>query len=118
MDETITETGGEARSEVNLDAERQAAALAERTRILELDKIGRAAKLDARLIAEHVEKGTAIEDFRKLALDELARRSEETPIRSATVVVTRDEADTRRCCSAMTRSCSRSPTSWAATGLA
>jgi len=96
MDETITETGGEARSEVNLDAERQAAALAERTRILELDKIGRAAKLDARLIAEHVEKGTAIEDFRKLALDELARRSEETPIRSATVVVTRDEADTRR----------------------
>jgi len=96
MEETITETGGEARNEVNMDAERQAAALAERTRILELDKIGRTAKLDARLIAEHIECGTAVEEFRRLALDELARRSEETPIRSATAVVTRDEADTRR----------------------
>ena len=96
MEETITETGGDARNEVNMDAERQAAALAERTRILELDKIGRAAKLDARLIAEHIERGTAVEEFRRLALDELARRSEETPIRSATAVVTRDEADTRR----------------------
>ena len=96
MEETITETGGEARNEVNVDAERLAAALAERTRILELDKIGRAAKLDARLIAEHIERGTAVEEFRRLALDELARRSEETPIRSATAVVTRDEVDTRR----------------------
>jgi len=96
MEETITETGGEARNEVNMDAERQSAALAERTRILELDKIGRAAKLDARLIAEHIERGTAVEEFRRLALDELARRSEETPIRSATAMVTRDEADTRR----------------------
>jgi hypothetical protein len=96
MDEAITKTGDEARSEVDVGAEKQAAALAERTRILELDKIGRAARLDAKLIAEHVERGTSIEDFRKLALDELARRSEETPIRSAAAVVTRDEADTRR----------------------
>ncbi len=96
MDETIKQAGDQARSEADVGAEKQAAALAERTRILELDKIGRAARLDAKLIAEHVERGTSIEDFRKLALDELARRSEETPIRSATAVVTRDEADTRR----------------------
>jgi hypothetical protein len=96
MEETITEAGSAARTEVNVDAERQAAALAERTRVLELDKIGRAAKLDAKLVAEHVERGSGIEEFRKLALDEMARRSEETPIRSATSVVTRDEADTRR----------------------
>jgi len=94
--ETITQTGAEARVEVNMDAERQAAALAERTRILELDKIGRAVRLDSRLIAEHVEKGTGIEEFRRVALDELARRSEETPIRSATAAVTRDGAETRR----------------------
>ncbi len=96
VEETIKQAGDQARSEVDVGAEKQAAALAERTRILELDKIGRAARLDLKLIAEHVEKGTSIEDFRKLALDDLARRSEETPIRSATAVVTRDEADTRR----------------------
>jgi hypothetical protein len=99
MDETITTaTGEEARDEltVNLDAERQAAALAERTRIREIEKVGRTLGLDARLVAQHVEAGTPIEEFRKLALDEMARRTEETPIRSAAAVVTRDESDTRR----------------------
>jgi len=95
MEETITETGGEARNEVNVDAERQAAAMAERTRILELEKVGRAAGLDAKLVAEHVERGTSIDEFRKLAIDEMAKR-DQTPIRSATAAVTRDEADTRR----------------------
>jgi hypothetical protein len=44
MDETIiTATGEEARDElkINLDAERQAAALAERARIREIEKVGR-----------------------------------------------------------------------------
>ncbi|MCZ2079657.1 MAG: hypothetical protein LC130_32205 [Bryobacterales bacterium] len=99
MDETIvTATGEEARDElkINLDAERQAAALAERARIGEIEKVGRTLGLDARLIAQHVEAGTSIEEFRKLALDELAKRSEATPIRSAAAVVTRDETETRR----------------------
>jgi hypothetical protein len=98
MEETITQAGEQARAsvETNVDAERQSAALAERTRILELDKIGRAVNLDGRLVTQHVEAGTSIEEFRRLALDELARRSAETPIRTATSVVTRDEVETRR----------------------
>ncbi|MCW5976702.1 MAG: hypothetical protein KIT09_01430 [Bryobacteraceae bacterium] len=96
MEETITETGEQARVEINVDAERQAAALAERARIHEIEKLGRAVNLDATLVSQHVEAGTSVDDFRKLALDELAKRSEATPIRSATAAVTRDEADTRR----------------------
>jgi len=99
MDETIvTATGEEARDElkINLDAERQAAALAERARIREIEKVGRTLGLDATLVSQHVEAGTPVEDFRKLALDELAKLSEATPIRSAAAVVTRDETETRR----------------------
>lgn len=93
---TITDAGEQARVEINVDAERQAAALAERTRIQELEKVGRAIGLDEKLVSQHVGAGTSIEEFRKVALDELAKRSESTPIRSAAATVTRDEADTRR----------------------
>src|SRR5579885_1822684 len=99
MDEAIiTAAGEEARDElkVNLDAERQAAALAERSRIREIEKVGRTLEVDARLVAQHVEAGTSIEEFRKLALDDAANRSETTEIRSAAAVVTRDETETRR----------------------
>jgi ribosomal protein S8E len=99
MDETIvTATGEEARDErkINLDAEREAAALAERARIREIEKVGRTLGRDARLVAQHVEAGSSIEEFRKLALDDAARRSGETEIRSAAAVVTRDETETRR----------------------
>ena len=107
MEETIVDAGEKARAgsndageqarvEINVDAERQAAALAERARIHEIEKLGRAVNLDATLVSQHVEAGTSVEDFRKLALDELAKRSEATPIRSATAAVTRDETDTRR----------------------
>src|SRR5579885_2369479 len=109
MEETIVEagltagaknnaTGEEARDDlkINLDAERQAAALAERARIREIEKVGRTLGLDAHLVAQHVESGTSIEEFRKLALDDAARRSSEPEIRSAAAVVTRDQTDTRR----------------------
>jgi hypothetical protein len=99
MDETIvTATGEEARDElkINLDAERQAAALAERTRIREIEKVGRTLGLEATLVSQHIEAGTPVEEFRKLALDDAARRSGETEIRSAAAVVTRDETETRR----------------------
>lgn len=90
------DTGEPARVEINVDAEREAAALAERARIREIEKVGRAVGLNERLVAQHVEAGTSVEDFRKVALDELAKRSEAAPIRSAAAVVTRDEADARR----------------------
>jgi len=107
MDETIVDAGekagvksndagGEARVDINVDAERQAAALAERSRIREIEKVGRTLGLDAQLVAQHVEAGTSIEDFRKLALDKRAEEDERVPIRGATAGVTRDEADTRR----------------------
>ncbi len=109
MDETIVEagltagaknnaTGEEARDEltVNLDAERQAAALAERARIREIEKVGRTLNVDARLVAQHVEAGTSIEEFRKLALDKRAEEDERNSIRSAAAVVTRDQTETRR----------------------
>lgn len=97
MDETtVIDVGEQARAEINVDAERQAAALAERTRIQELEKVGRAAGLDAKLVAQHIGVGTSLEEFRRIALDELANRSDVTPIRSAAAVVTRDQADTRR----------------------
>jgi len=108
MDETIVEagvagaknnaTGEQARDElkINLDAERQAAALAERTRIREIEKVGRTLNVDARLVAQHVEAGTSIEEFRKLALDKRAEEDERNPIRSAAAVVTRDQTETRR----------------------
>jgi hypothetical protein len=99
MDETIiTATGEEARDElkINLDAERQAAALAERARIREIEKVGRTLDVDARLVTQHVDAGTSIEEFRKLALDDAANRSGKTEIRSAAAVVTRDETESRR----------------------
>jgi hypothetical protein len=97
MDEnTVIDTGEQARVEINVDAERQAAALAERTRIREIEKVGRTLGLEARLVAQHVEAGTSLEEFRRIALDELANRSDATPIRSAAAVVTRDETETRR----------------------
>ncbi len=109
MEETIVEagltagaknnaTGEEARDDlkINLDAERQAAALAERARIREIEKVGRTLGLDAHLVAQHVEAGTSVEEFRKLALDKRAEEDERNPIRSAAAVVTRDQTDTRR----------------------
>jgi hypothetical protein len=96
MEETIVDAGGQARVEINVDAERQAAALAERARIREIEKVGRTLGLDARFVAQHVEAGTSIEEFRKLALDDAARRSSEPEIQSAAAVVTRDETETRR----------------------
>jgi len=97
MEETPTiDTAEVPRVEINVDAERQAAAMAERSRIHEIEKLGRAVNLDGNLVSQHVEAGTAVEDFRKIALDELAKRSDAALIRSATASVTRDEADNQR----------------------
>jgi hypothetical protein len=94
--EAITQPGEQARSEVNLDAERQTAALAERTRVLELHKVCRSLNLGEALAEEHVEKGTSIEDFRKLAIDEKEKRDPKVPHQTQTASITRDEGETRR----------------------
>jgi len=72
-----------------------AAAAAERERVAELNKIGKAARVGAEFVLRHVEAGTSIEEFRKAALEELARRYEATPTRSH-VAILADEGDTRR----------------------
>ncbi|MCC6366844.1 MAG: peptidase U37 [Bryobacterales bacterium] len=92
--ETTTKPGDQARTEVNLDAERQAAALAERTRVVELRKVCRSLNLDEALAEQHIEKGTSVEDFRKLAIDEKAKKTAGPP--DTGVRVDRDEADVRR----------------------
>ena len=72
-----------------------AAAAAERERVAELSKIGKAAGVGAEFVLRHVEAGTSAEEFRKAALEELARRYEATPTRSH-VAILHDEGDTRR----------------------
>lgn len=95
--ETITKPGEEARSEVNLDAERQAAALAERTRNVELRKVCRSLHLDEALAEEHIEKGTSLDEFRKLAINKSEElRRNDPPGGSGNGSITRDETVTRR----------------------
>jgi hypothetical protein len=72
-----------------------AAAAAERERVVELNKIGKALGVGAEFVLRHVEAGTGVEEFRREALDELARRYEATPTRSHVAFV-RDEGETRR----------------------
>ena len=79
MEDAITETGEQARVEINVDAERQAAALAERTRIHEIGKLGRAVNLDGTLVSQHVEAGTPVGDFPKLAEKVAAKIKAECP---------------------------------------
>jgi hypothetical protein len=111
MEEAIKQTGEEARvnhvqeaqatvsresgASVDVDAERKAAAAAERARIAELSRIAKAAKLGEALVAQHIEAGTSVDEFRKLALEELAKRSEqfEPALR---IDMVRDQSDTMR----------------------
>jgi hypothetical protein len=98
MEEQTKVGTGEARAgdAIDLETQRQAAVIAERQRVREIQKIGRATGLCEELIGTHVDQGTSVEEFRKVALDELAKRSEAAPIRSATAAVTHDVADKRR----------------------
>ena len=72
-----------------------AAAAAERERVMELNRTGKALGVGAEFVLRHVEAGTSTEEFRKAALEELARRYEATPTRSQVAVIT-DELDHRR----------------------
>jgi hypothetical protein len=71
------------------------AAAAERARIVELGRIAKAAKLSEQLVAQHIEAGTSVDEFRRIALEELAKRSEAWQP-APRIEMVRDEADTRR----------------------
>ena len=71
------------------------AAAAERARIVELGKIAKAARLGDELLTRHIEAGTPVDEFRKLALEELAKRSEQFQP-APRIEMVRDEGDTRR----------------------
>ena len=76
-----------------ITAAREAAAVAERTRVAEIMTAARAAGLDADWAEKHIGDGTAADQVRKLALDEVAARA--TPRVPAEVAgARRDERDT------------------------
>ena len=87
---------------VNIEAERRAAAQAERARAAEIRTLVRVARLDDQFAERLVEDGVEIDAARKHILDELARIDEQTPTRSAhvpaghrVIETVRDEADVR-----------------------
>ena len=63
--------------------------------MVELTKIGKSWGVGEAFTLKHVEAGTSIEEFRKAALEELARRYEAMPTRSHVAIIT-DETETRR----------------------
>ena len=72
-----------------------AAAAAERERVVELNKIGKDLGVGAEFVLRHIEAGTSIEEFRRAAQEELARRYEAHPTRSQAAIIT-DDLDHRR----------------------
>ncbi len=68
----------------------------ERTRVAEVNKIVRAAKLPDVFAQKLVNDGTAIPQARKLVLDELARTSGEGGEIRSQITITRDELDSAR----------------------
>ncbi len=79
--ETTTATENPQRApapQVDEAAIRAEAAKAERERAAELQRVGRGLGLPEALAAEHVAKGTSVEEFRKIAIDERAKGQTET----------------------------------------
>lgn len=72
-----------------------AAAAAERERVVQLTKLGKTLGVGVEFVLHHIEAGTSIEEFRKAALEELARRYEAAPTRSHVAFIT-DEGDHKR----------------------
>lgn len=69
---------------------------AERGRITEIRQIGATTRMEAAAIDQAVEGGTSVEEFRRIALDALAGRSDTTAVRSHVATVSMDETETRR----------------------
>lgn len=90
--ETMIDAGAQARAVTDAAT---AATEAERNRVKELTEIGNRHNLAAAFTAEHVGKGTSVEDFRKLALNVLADRSDALNPQRGHVVFMRDGDQTR-----------------------
>lgn len=69
---------------------------AERGRIAEIRQIGATTRMEAAAIDQAVEGGTSVEEFRRIALDTLAGRSDATAVRSHVGTISMDETETRR----------------------
>lgn len=74
---------------------RAAEVAAERERAAEIHRLAQRHGMDAGFAADHIGKGTAIEEVRTLVLDAVAKRSEQTNINNRSQIIT-DEGDTVR----------------------
>lgn len=74
--------------EIDVEAARADAVKADRARVSEIRALEKSFNMD---LADHIEKGTAVEEVRKLVLEEMAKAQEETRVSSA--IVTKDETD-------------------------
>ncbi len=92
--EHIETTGTDA--QVDNTAALHEARLAETKRATEILNIAKLGKLDADLAQQHIADGTAVADFRKLAFETLAQRSEQAPTKPHRATVERDQVETRR----------------------
>lgn len=79
---------------VDQDAIRKEATEAERARVLGIKTATRAAKLDDAFSEKLIADGVQVDEARKLVIDELAKRSEQTPVTS-TVSMGVDEVEKR-----------------------
>ncbi len=88
----------EARAAVKVDeaAIRREAAQEERTRISEIQNVGRKLNLDAELIERTVTSGASIDEARKAFIDALADKSEAEPQTRARIAPGGDEVEKRR----------------------
>lgn len=86
--ETETEVETEVETPVvDLDAERKIAAETERTRGLEIRTVAKDLKLDENLIDEHIERGTSVDEFRKIAISTKAKSDEANKTNSHNIEV-------------------------------
>jgi len=81
---------------VNVEAERKAAADAERKRSADILDVCRAAKLGDDFAQKHIQAGTAIDEVRKLVIEQWAKGDPLEGTRSAQPQVKADEADKYR----------------------
>ncbi|MEN6533799.1 MAG: Mu-like prophage major head subunit gpT family protein [Bryobacteraceae bacterium] len=92
--EAIEKTGTGAQPDVT--AAVAEARLAEQTRATEILNIAKLAKIDSDVVQGHITSGGSVENFRKIAFETLAKRSEENPTNGTRAVLVRDQGDTRR----------------------
>ncbi|SFJ04453.1 prohead protease/major capsid protein fusion protein [Nitrosomonas sp. Nm34] len=88
---------GQRSAEVDADKLKQDVLVAERKRMAEIKQMVRSVKLDDTVADDLIERGVSLDDARKEVLNQLAKRTEQTPVSSrADIHTITDETDTRR----------------------